>query len=78
MQECRRTNQTCLFVYYPVSAMHIIICVSELVILFLITLANKEQETMFAQRFAEATIYRIFQIIFIHVLTLSFEINGRT
>ena len=41
MQECRRTEQMCLFIHYPFLDMHTIICVSELVILFLITLESE-------------------------------------
>ena len=47
MQECRRTEQTCLFIRHSVLERHTIICVFKLVMLFLITLANKGQETMF-------------------------------
>ena len=50
MQECRRTDQMCLFIRYSVLGRHTIIYVTELVILFLITLANKGQETKSAQR----------------------------
>ena len=54
MQECRRTKQTCLFIHYPVSNMHTIICVSKLVILFLITLANKgKKQSLLNDRIAE-------------------------
>ena len=55
MQEYRRIEQTCLFIHYPVSDRHTIICVSELVILFLITLANKgKKHCLFNDRIVEA------------------------
>ena len=50
MQECRRTEQTCLFIHYPVFDKHTIIYITEFVILFLITLEIKGQETMSVQR----------------------------
>ena len=63
MQECRRTEQTCLFIHYPVSDKHTIICVSELVILFLLTLANKGNKQYFPNdRIPEAARYRTFFI----------------
>ena len=43
-----------------------IICVSELAISFLITLSNKGK------------VHNIFHITFMHVLTISFIINGQT
>ena len=46
---CLSQLWTCIFIHYLVSVKHTIICVFELVILFLITLVNKRQETIFAQ-----------------------------
>ena len=71
MQECCRTEQTCLFIHYPVSDRHTIICVFELVILFLITLANKGKKQCFLNdRIAKANrIQSISHTTCIHVLT---------
>ena len=56
-RECRSTNHTCLFIHYPVLGRHIIIYITELVILFLVTFlyldeASKEKgkKTNYAQK----------------------------
>ena len=66
---------TCIFIHYPVSVRHTIICVFEPVILFLITLVNKRQETMFAQRQDRrgGEVQSIFHTTRIHVLTFHLE-----
>ena len=58
---------------------YIYIYITELVILFLITLANKGLEIMFAHSLRlDGEVQSIFHITFIHVLTISFGISGRT
>ena len=84
----------CLFIHYPVSDKHTIICVYELVIFLLLTFlylyivqTNNGLETMSADdgfteaklRFVEEAKFRaILHTTRIHVLTLSFRINKRT
>ena len=70
MQECCRIDQTCPFIHYPISDRHTIISITEMVILFLITLANKGKKQRFPDdrfseaklRFASAARYREFFI----------------
>ena len=76
MQEYRRTDQMCLFIRYSVLGKHTIIYVTELVILFLIILANKGKKQCLPNDNGE--VHSIFHITFIDVLNLSFRINGKT
>ena len=79
MQECRRTEHTCLFIHYPISDKRTIICVSKLVILFIITLANKgKKQCLPNDRIAKvklrigSEVQSNFTYTCIHVQTLSF------